>query len=127
MASVRSTDTAPEQAARRAFRAAGFRPALRPSTLPGRPDIVLPVLRAVVFVHGCFWHAHGCVRAMTPETNRAYWVEKRRRNVTRDRRVVRMLRNQSWHVFTIWTCNLNTGVARVIRSLDRLRLASSHA
>src|SRR5580765_1712292 len=92
MRAVKSKDTKPELALRRRVRAMGFRPATRPQKLPGSPDVVLPALRAVVFVHGCFWHRHeNCPRSTSPATRRAFWNAKFTRNVARDRRVTRQL------------------------------------
>ena len=103
MRRVRSQNTTPERAVRASLRRLGIRPSRR--KLPGAPDFVLPVHHAVIFVHGCFWHRHGCTRGCrTPSTNRPYWIEKFRKNVIRDRRVARRLRHMGWRVLTIWEC-----------------------
>lgn len=105
MARVRSKDTTPEMAVRRTLHAAGLRFRLHRADLPGRPDIVLPGRRAVVFVHGCFWHSHpGCKRARLPATRREYWVPKLLRNVERDQAAVAALHKAGWRVFTAWEC-----------------------
>lgn len=76
--------------------------------LPGKPDIVLPRYKAVVFVHGCFWHRHiGCKVASTPKSNTAFWEEKFDRNVTRDDRVRRELEDAGWRVYVAWECELS--------------------
>ena len=111
MARIRSTDTKPELALRKALHAQGLRYRLR-SKLPGRPDLVFPRYKAVVFVHGCFWHRHaGCKVASTPKTNISFWTEKFERNVSRDQRVVRELESAGWRVFVAWECEL-TGKGR---------------
>jgi DNA mismatch endonuclease (patch repair protein) len=123
MRAVKSKDTKLEVDLRRRLRAMGFRPATRPSKLPGSPDVVLPALRAVVFVHGCFWHRHAdCPRASTPATRRAFWSAKFERNVARDKRVVRRLRAMGWSVLVVWECR----AARVaeLRRVERLLVAA---
>jgi DNA mismatch endonuclease (patch repair protein) len=80
--------------------------------LPGRPDIVLPKHRTVVFVHGCFWHRHGCALASEPATRRAFWREKFARNVARDKRTAAALRRAGWRVLTVWECALRTKALR---------------
>lgn len=85
MSRIRGKDTKPEIAVRKMLHAAGFRFRLHVKDLPGKPDIVLPKWKTVIFVHGCFWHRHeGCGRCTTPTNNREYWLEKFRRNVERD-------------------------------------------
>jgi DNA mismatch endonuclease (patch repair protein) len=123
MRAVRSRDTKPEVEIRRRIRAMGFRPARRPKKLPGSPDVVLPALRAVVFVHGCFWHRHDdCPRASTPSTRRAFWSAKFERNVARDRRVTRELRAMGWSVLVVWECRATR--AAELRRVERLLVAA---
>ena len=122
MASVRSGDTRPEWIVRRALHAAGFRYRLHRRDLPGSPDLVLPGLRAVVFVHGCSWHGHGCRRgARIPATNVGYWRRKIARNRSRDRRSAGLLRAAGWRVHTVWECTAAHGARRLVRSLERRR------
>lgn len=104
MAAVRSKDTAPEIDLRRRLHAAGYRFRLHRGDLPGNPDLVLPRYRMAVFVHGCFWHGHGCSRAKRPATNTVYWDAKRERNTARDRLAQQRLRAEGWRVAVIWTC-----------------------
>lgn len=105
MARVRSKNTTPEMAVRRTLHAAGLRFRLHRADLPGRPDIVLPGRRVVVFVHGCFWHSHpGCKRARLPATRREYWVPKLLRNVERDQAASAALQRAGWCVFIAWEC-----------------------
>lgn len=107
MASVKGKNTSPEMAVRRAAHSLGFRFRLHCVNLPGRPDLVFPRLKKVVFVNGCFWHAHQCARGKRiPATNREYWVAKRRRNCLRDRRVLKGLNSLGWQVLTVWECEI---------------------
>lgn len=86
----------------------GYRFRLHRKDLPGRPDIVLPGFRTVVFVHGCFWHRHkGCQYAYTPKSRVAFWTEKFRGNVKRDRQNRRDLRALGWRVVIVWECELS--------------------
>lgn len=129
MSRIRSRDTAPELALRRRLHALGLRYRLHDRRLPGRPDLVLPRYRAAIFVHGCFWHRHGgCSIATTPKTNTAFWQDKFDRNVSRDARSSAALAEAGWRVFTVWECELNSGVraassaarvAALIRDVDQ--------
>ena len=107
MAAVGQKNTKPEVLLRRLLHRDGLRFRLHRRGLPGRPDIVLARYRAVVFVHGCFWHRHpGCRRATTPRTRVEFWQEKFEANLARDRRVADALRADGWRVFTVWECGL---------------------
>ncbi|MBI1393667.1 MAG: DNA mismatch endonuclease Vsr [Alphaproteobacteria bacterium] len=107
MRAVKSSNTGPERALRRALHARGFRFRLNDASLPGAPDIVLPRWRAVIFVHGCFWHRHDCPRgARTPATNVDYWTRKLSRNAERDRENAKALRALGWRVRIVWECEL---------------------
>jgi DNA mismatch endonuclease (patch repair protein) len=120
MAAIRGGDTGPELKVRSIVHNLGYRFRLRVRELPGSPDLVLPRLRTVIFVHGCFWHRHeGCRHATTPSTRRSYWQDKFAANMARDRRVVRRLRRLGWSVLTVWECQLRQP-QRVRRRLARL-------
>jgi DNA mismatch endonuclease (patch repair protein) len=120
MAHVRSRDTKPELAVRRALSANGYRYRLHRPDLPGRPDIVIPRLRLVIFVHGCFWHHHrGCRKATFPRTNAAFWTEKITANALRDRRDRRRLLAMDWRVLVIWECQTRT-IKKLSRCLSGL-------
>lgn len=109
MSRIKSKDTVPEIALRKAMHALGFRFRLNGRNLPGKPDIVLPKFRTAVFVHGCFWHRHSnCKIATTPKSNTAFWVEKFDRNVRRDARVIEELELLGWRVITVWECELSS-------------------
>lgn len=105
MSRIRSTDTQPELIVRRLLHRLGYRFRIHDRRLPGTPDIVLPKYRAVVFVHGCFWHRHaGCQLAYTPKSRRSFWKNKFLQNVRRDQRNRRRLRSLGWRAFVVWQC-----------------------
>ena len=106
MSAIKGRDTKPEMIVRRALHAAGFRFRLHRRDLPGRPDIVLPKYRTVIFVHGCFWHRHKCDKFVWPKTRAAFWREKIMGNVERDRRVRRELKRATWRVLVVWECSV---------------------
>ena len=107
MAAIRGKDTAPELAVRRILHAMGLRFRLHRRDLPGRPDIVLPKHRTVVFVHGCFWHRHeDCRYTTTPKTRQEFWQTKFAANVERDRRNRTDLLQLGWRVIVVWECEL---------------------
>ncbi len=113
MAAIRGKDTGPEMTVRRILTAMGYRYRLHDRALPGRPDLVFVSRRAVVFVHGCFWHRHACrTGRATPRTRGAFWCAKFESNRQRDRRNVRALRRQGWRALVVWECQL--------RDADRL-------
>ncbi|MDA8129039.1 MAG: DNA mismatch endonuclease Vsr [Betaproteobacteria bacterium] len=105
MAGIRGENTKPELEVRRFLHSRGVRYRLHVQELPGKPDIVLPKYRTVIFVHGCFWHRHrGCKNAVMPKTNRDFWEQKLRANVARDRRNLRALTMAGWRCLVIWEC-----------------------
>lgn len=107
MSHIRSVNTKPEVALRRALWRRGFRYRVNVKNLPGSPDIVLPKHRTVVFVHGCFWHGHnGCKEFTVPKTNTEFWVKKVARNQERDQEVWRKLEAKGWSVVIVWECEL---------------------
>jgi len=107
MSGIRGKDTKPELALRRALHARGFRFRLHSRHVQGRPDLVLPKYRAIIFVHGCFWHRHeGCRYATTPSTRQEFWQRKFVANVARDEAVRRKLLEDGWRVATVWECAL---------------------
>ena len=107
MAGIKGKNTKPELALRRALHARGFRYRLHTKNVQGRPDLVLPKYRAVVFVHGCFWHRHlGCRYATNPKTRAEFWEVKFAANVARDSAARAALLEAGWRVATIWECAL---------------------
>ena len=110
MAGIRGRDTKPEIVVRKALHAAGFRYRLHDGRLPGRPDIVLQKWKAVVLVHGCFWHRHaGCRYTTTPASNQIFWEEKFAQNVRRDQRDHSLLEGLGWRIAIVWECGLKSG------------------
>jgi DNA mismatch endonuclease (patch repair protein) len=127
MSAVRSKDTEIERTLRSQLHRQGFRFRKNVRELPGRPDVVLPKYRCVIFVNGCFWHQHkDCKRSKLPETRREFWAKKIGNNVERDRRQVSALRKDGWRVLLIWECELRDPRTQG-RAIERLmtRLAKS--
>jgi len=104
MRRIRSKDTTPELVVRKLAHNLGFRYRLHVRNMPGNPDLVFARRRAVIFVHGCFWHMHSCADGRLPKTRREYWVPKLSANVSRHKRAQRQLRRNGWRVMTIWEC-----------------------
>ena len=109
MSRIRSKDTKPEKIIRSILHKLGFRFRINRKDLPGKPDIVLPKYKTVIFVHGCFWHQHeGCKYAVMPKSNTNYWKPKLTKNVDRDKLNVKRLNEIGWNVLTIWECQIPT-------------------
>lgn len=106
MSGIRGKDTRPEIIVRQALHRAGFRFRLHRKDLPGKPDIVLPKYHTVIFVHGCFWHGHGCRYFKVPKTRTDFWLDKIMANAKRDRLQEDALRAAGWTVFTVWECDI---------------------
>ncbi|WP_428407922.1 very short patch repair endonuclease [Hyphococcus sp.] len=109
MRAVKGRDTKPEITLRKQLHALGYRYRLNAKDLPGKPDLVFPKYKAVLFVHGCFWHGHKCKRgARQPKQNADYWKEKIARNKARDKKNAAALEKLGWRVITVWECELKT-------------------
>lgn len=106
MSRIRSKDTGPEIAVRKALHDAGYRFRLHRRDLPGTPDIVLPRYKSVIFVHGCFWHGHDCPRGRIPATRTEFWEAKVCKNKNRDALNGEALLRLGWQVITIWACEI---------------------
>ncbi|CAN5707295.1 very short patch repair endonuclease [soil metagenome] len=107
MSRIRSKDTKPEMLVRRFLFANSFRFRLHVKDLPGKPDIVLPKYKTVIFVHGCFWHGHaGCRYYVVPKTKTDWWVNKINTNIANDEKAVTALEREGWKVITIWECDI---------------------
>ena len=120
MSGIRGKNTKPELALRRALHARGFRFRLHSGKVYGRPDLVLPKHRAVIFVHGCFWHRHeGCRYTTVPATRPEFWRAKFDVNVARDRAVRKKLLEDGWRVATVWECALRKP-GQISATTDRL-------
>ncbi|MEJ5992234.1 DNA mismatch endonuclease Vsr [Ramlibacter sp. PS3R-8] len=104
MSGIRGKDTHPERAVRSLAHGLGLRFRLHRKDLPGRPDLVFPKYKTVVFVHGCFWHRHDCGLAATPKTRREFWEAKFSSNVARDARNRALLEDRGWRVIEVWEC-----------------------
>ncbi len=118
MKQVRRENTAPELAVRRFLHAKGLRYSLHPERLPGRPDLVLPRRRSVIFVHGCFWHGHDCPHgSIRSKSNVVFWSNKIEDNRRRDARKTAELRAAGWIVEVVWECQARD--PKVLRQLAR--------
>jgi len=107
MSAIHSTDTKPELKIRKALFSRGYRYRLYIKNLPGKPDLVLSKYRAVIFIHGCFWHGHeNCYLYKQPQSNSAFWSAKIERNRIRDRKVTAELLERGWRVLVIWECSI---------------------
>jgi len=107
MAKVSGKNTKPEIKVRKYIFSKGFRYRKNVSDLPGKPDIVLPKYKTIIFIHGCFWHGHeNCEAAELPTSNVDYWVKKVSSNVNRDYQNIQLLKKSGWNVIVIWECEL---------------------
>jgi DNA mismatch endonuclease (patch repair protein) len=106
MSRIRSANTKPELFVRRLIHGMGYRYRLHARDIPGKPDIVFRSRKKIIFVHGCFWHQHGCRQYRQPRTKRDFWESKLAGNKARDLAVRKMLRKQGWKLLTIWECQL---------------------
>lgn len=128
MSRIRSKDTQPELVLRKVLHGLGLRYRLHGRGLPGKPDLVFPRYRVVVFIHGCFWHRHaGCKIATTPKSNTSFWVEKFEKNVARDARVVAELESLGWRVFVVWECEVNSTTKALLTGERLARLIREEA
>ena len=119
MSRIRSRDTKPELIVRSLVHQMGGRFRLHRTDLPGKPDLVLPGRKQIIFVHGCFWHRHYCrYGRVVPKTNADFWHNKRQGTVDRDRRTRRKLRADGWDVLTVWECWTKQPEARLIPRLE---------
>lgn len=121
MSGIRSRDTKPELIVRKYLHAQGLRYRVTPKDLMGKPDIVLPKYRTVVFVHGCFWHRHeGCPYTTTPVTNPDFWEKKFHDTIIRDKNTRKTLQKKGWSVLVIWECEISRRkLASLMRSIIR--------
>lgn len=107
MSRIRAKDTKPELLVRKYLFSKGFRYRVNVKNLPGKPDIVLPKYKTVIFIHGCFWHGHeGCRYFVIPKTRTEWWTEKIRKNKERDQKDHDALRIAGWNIMTVWECQL---------------------
>lgn len=107
MSGIKGKDTKPEMVIRKMLHSAGFRYRLHDKRLPGKPDLVLPRYRTVLFVHGCFWHGHSnCALFRLPGTRREFWSDKIGGNIDRDAKHILALQESGWNVAVVWECSL---------------------
>jgi DNA mismatch endonuclease (patch repair protein) len=119
MSRIRSKDTKPEMLVRKFLHKNGFRYRLHVKNLPGKPDIVLPKYKTVIFIHGCFWHGHeGCVKAALPVTRTDWWQEKIQKNTSNDQKSEDTLCALGWKIYSVWGCEL--AKTRLNNTLSRL-------
>lgn len=117
MSRIRSRNTKPEIAVRKYIHSKGFRFRLNVKNLPGKPDIVLPKYRTVIFIHGCFWHGHeGCKYYVVPKSRTEWWLNKIHGNKANDDKAVNKLNDEKWKVIILWECELKR--ANFQRTLD---------
>lgn len=121
MSRIRARNSIPEMTIRRGLHALGLRFYLHDRRLPGTPDLVFPKIRAVIFVHGCFWHAHECSLGVMPRSNATFWSDKIARNQARDREAIERLERAGWRWAVVWECALR-GPSRkpIVSVLDDL-------
>jgi DNA mismatch endonuclease, patch repair protein len=107
MSRIKGKDTKPEMLIRKFLHAQGFRYRLHVKNLPGKPDIVLPKYKTVIFIHGCFWHGHDrCEYYVIPKTRTEWWVNKINSNIANDEKAIRGLKQDNWKIITVWECQL---------------------
>jgi DNA mismatch endonuclease (patch repair protein) len=125
MSKIRSKNTKPELTLRKALFTRGLRYRANDIKLPGKPDIVLPKYKTVIFLHGCFWHRHdGCKYACTPKTNTEFWIDKITSNSERDKANLQKLTDLGWNVLIVWECEIRHTYKRDITPLiDRIEAA----
>ena len=128
MSRIGQKNTWPERTLRAELFADGFRYRLHDKRLPGSPDVVFPKYRAVIFVHGCFWHRHpSCRFATTPKTNAEFWTTKFSQNVERDARQLRALGDLGWRVAVVWECAIKEALEETTKDVENwLRSTTSH-
>jgi DNA mismatch endonuclease, patch repair protein len=125
MSRIKGKDTKPEMLVRRFLHAQGFRYRLHVKDLLGKPDIVLPKYKTIIFIHGCFWHGHeGCRYYVVPKTRTEWWLNKINGNIVNDTKAVKALKKEGWKIITLWECQLkpatiNTTLQIVLNKLKK--------
>jgi len=118
MKKIKGKDTKPEKTLRSALFRKGFRFRIHRNDLPGKPDIVFPKYKTVVFVNGCFWHYHeDCREGRIPSTNTEFWKNKLSKNIERDKRNIASLKESGWNVIVIWECEIEKNLDQIILQL----------
>ena len=107
MSQIKAKNTKPEMLVRKFLHAQGFRYKLHDKKLPGKPDLVLPKYKAVIFIHGCFWHGHNdCKYFVVPKTRTEWWLNKINTNKTNDAKAMKALKKDGWKIVNVWECDL---------------------
>lgn len=121
MSMIRDKNTKPEIIVRKYLHSKGFRFRLHKKKLPGKPDIVLPKYKTVIFVNGCFWHGHkNCKYFVIPKTRTKWWIDKIEGNINNDKKKIRMLKENDWKVIILWECQLKP--KKLLKTLHKLIL-----
>ena len=121
MAAIKGKNTKPEMLVRKFLHANGYRYKLHDKSLPGKPDIVLPKYKTVIFVHGCFWHGHeNCKYYVVPKTRTEWWLNKINGNIANDTKALKALKKDGWKIIILWTCNLKK--INSLQTLKKLKL-----
>jgi DNA mismatch endonuclease (patch repair protein) len=115
MSKISGKETKPEILVRKFLFSKGFRFRKNVKELPGKPDIVLPKYKTIIFVHGCFWHGHSCDRGVLPKTNHEFWHEKIGKNIERDNRNIFELKEKGWNVIIVWQCEIKNKESKDVR------------
>jgi DNA mismatch endonuclease (patch repair protein) len=115
MSKISGKETKPEILVRKFLFSKGFRFRKNVKELPGKPDVVLPKHKTIIFVHGCFWHGHSCKRGTLPETNYKFWQEKIGKNIERDNRNIFELKEKGWNVIIVWQCEIKNKESKDVR------------
>lgn len=119
MSRIKGKDTKPEMLVRKFLHANGYRYRLHVKDMPGKPDIVLPKYKTVIFIHGCFWHGHkGCKYFVVPKTRTEWWMNKINTNIANDTKAVKALKKEGWKIINLWECELKPGSLN--KSLQKL-------
>ena len=119
MSMIKGKNTKPEMLVRKFLFANGYRYKLHDKSLPGKPDIVLPKYKTVIFVHGCYWHGHkNCKYFVVPKTRTEWWLNKINGNIANDEKAAKALKKEGWKIITIWECNLKS--SKVAKTLNAL-------
>jgi DNA mismatch endonuclease (patch repair protein) len=119
MAAIKGKDTKPEILVRKFLHAQGFRYKLHDKKLPGKPDIVLPKYKTVIFIHGCFWHGHkDCRYFVVPKTRTDWWLNKINSNIANDTKAVKTLKKAGWRIINLWECDLKS--IKVTKTFSKL-------
>jgi DNA mismatch endonuclease, patch repair protein len=121
MSKIRSKNTKPERILRSALFKLGYRFRVHKSDLPGKPDIVLPKYKTVIFVHGCFWHYHAaCREGRVPSTNSKFWEEKLSKNVEKDKKHIEACNLLGWRVITVWECEVEKSLENTLTMITSI-------